>query len=193
VSSVGSQSEFAKLMQKVSTTPRPQPQRVERSLEDIQGDINTRVKPALDNIWPEEAPLQHFSLALGSTGIVLNAQYESTKDLDPITTNLIQKRLQERLKSPGLTPVHARRCLPANKTNAPDEYRTVRSPMFYLANAARWPTATGNYVLGETEARCAPGDAEASLKKSCLSHASSSSPHAVGSMSALAYHQLNIL
>ena len=112
VSSVASQSEFAELMQKITNTPRPQLQPLERSLEEIQSDLNARVKPAIENSWPEEVPLQNYSLAFGSAGIELNAQYESAKDLDPITTNLIQKQLQERLKAPGLTLVLARTAPP---------------------------------------------------------------------------------
>lgn len=104
VASIASQSEFAELMLRVSTVPSPQAalKPVEQSLEDIRTQLTARVKPILDQSWPQEVPLQGFTVVLGSSGTVLNADYQANRDLDPISIGIIQKQLRETLHDSSL-------------------------------------------------------------------------------------------
>ncbi|CAN5707054.1 TIGR00341 family protein [soil metagenome] len=103
VSSVASQSEFTELMQRISTVPTPPPPPpTVQSLEDIRTQLTARINPVLERIWPQTAPLQSFTLAFGEAGVLLNADYQASRDLDPISIGLIQQQLQESLNDANL-------------------------------------------------------------------------------------------
>jgi len=45
----------------------------------------------VNSIWPPEAPLEDFSLTLGSAGIALNVQYQSERSLGTIPLGMITR------------------------------------------------------------------------------------------------------
>ena len=103
LASIASQSEIAELMQRISTAPTPaQPKPAQKSLAEIQAELNSRVKPVLDEAWPRAAPIQGFNLEFGPDGMVLNASYQAKKDLDTISIGMIERQLREGLKDQDL-------------------------------------------------------------------------------------------
>jgi len=105
VASVASQSELSELMQRISTVPAPPPppKPALKSLEDIRTELTDRVSPILAKSWPHAAPLQRFTLQMGSDGTVLDVEYEANRPLDEISIGLIQKQVREELNDPTLT------------------------------------------------------------------------------------------
>lgn len=120
VASVASQSEFAELMQRISTVPVIQtpPKPTQQSLEETRSQLIARVAPIVTQWWPEAAPLQGFTLEFGSDGIILNADYQANRDLDVISVGLLQKRLRETLNDPGLVLDPHRKPLPHATSHA---------------------------------------------------------------------------
>jgi uncharacterized hydrophobic protein (TIGR00271 family) len=113
IASVASQSELAELMQRVSTVPsHAQAPPAPPNLDEIRKELTGRVQPVLAGLWPAEAPLQGFALALGPAGIVLDAQYKAPKALDPVALAILQQQLQTQLSAPTLT-LNATRATPA--------------------------------------------------------------------------------
>ena len=107
VSSVASQAELAEMMDKLSanaapSTPRPVDPALP-SMDDLREDLLKRVTPVLASVWPAEAPLASYDLALNTAGVALQAHYESERDLTPIALGLITKQLREQLQLPTLT------------------------------------------------------------------------------------------
>lgn len=104
VSSVASQSQLAEMMGRLSATPPPAPiAPPPPSLDDVRGDMIKRLTPVLSAIWPAEAPLASFDIAMSAQGVTLDAQYQSVRDLTPIALGLIAKQLQNQLQLPTLT------------------------------------------------------------------------------------------
>jgi len=120
VASIASQSELAELMQRISTTsPPPPPAPTEKPLADIATGLNGRLQPALDDVWPQEAPLQDYSLAFSPGGITLDARYQASRDLDSISIGLIEKQIRDRLGAPSLNLTVHRLPLPRKGRSAP--------------------------------------------------------------------------
>jgi uncharacterized hydrophobic protein (TIGR00271 family) len=123
VSSVASQSELAEMMDRLTVAPAPTPPvpipPPPPSLDSVRAGLLQRVTPVLSAIWPAEAPLSSFNIALSAEGFTLDAEYQSKHDLTPIALELITKELQEQLKLPKIT-VHAHR--------VPIPHEIVRSP-----------------------------------------------------------------
>lgn len=105
VASVASQSEFAELMQRISTVPVIQtpPKPTQQSLEETGSQLIARVTPIVEKWWPEAAPLRSFTLQFGSEGTVLNAEYEASRDLDAISVGILQKHFRDALNDSSLT------------------------------------------------------------------------------------------
>ncbi len=110
VASVASQSELTHMMERLSATPvmpPPAPPAVE-TIDELRAKLLARISPALTAIWPTEIPLSGFEVALSDNGVIIDAQYESDRDLSPIALGLISKQLQVDLKMPTLV-LNARR------------------------------------------------------------------------------------
>jgi hypothetical protein len=115
VASIASQSELAQLMQKlVAPPPPPAPKPVIASVEQMQQDLLARVTPVVQGVWPPEAPLQDFDLALAPSGIVLNVRYQSLHPLGTIPLDILTRELQEKLGTPTLS-LQAQRIPPPSK------------------------------------------------------------------------------
>lgn len=110
VSSIASQSELSQLMRRLSM-PTPAPPKPD-TLAEIQTELMARVQPQMEEIWPEEAPLQSFDLAFMPDGIVIHAEYASRRNLDPIALGLLEKELSNKLGEPGLK-LNVKRVAPA--------------------------------------------------------------------------------
>lgn len=92
------------MMGRLSATPPPAPiAPPPPSLDDVRGDMIKRLTPVLSAIWPAEAPLASFDIAMSAQGVTLDAQYQSVRDLTPIALGLIAKQLQNQLQLPTLT------------------------------------------------------------------------------------------
>jgi len=100
--SVASQSELAQLMQKLALPPPSPPTPVVETLPEMQQELIARIKPVLNSVWPPEAPVQGFDVALSASGISLNVRYEGTQTLEKIPLDMITRELQEKLGVPNL-------------------------------------------------------------------------------------------
>jgi uncharacterized hydrophobic protein (TIGR00271 family) len=104
VSSVASQSELAEMEDRLTATPvsAPPPALPPPSLESMREDLLKRIAPVLADIWPVQAPLESFDIAISQTGITLNVRYQSGRELPSIALALITKELQTQMKLPTL-------------------------------------------------------------------------------------------
>jgi hypothetical protein len=80
----------------------------------MQQDLLARVTPVVQGVWPPEAPLQDFDLALAPSGIVLNVRYQSLHPLGTIPLDILTRELQEKLGTPTLS-LQAQRIPPPSK------------------------------------------------------------------------------
>jgi len=103
VASVASQSELAQLMQKLALPLPSPPKSVAATLPDMQQELIARITPVLNSVWPPEAPIQGFDVALSASGIALNVRYESTQTLGKIPLDMITRDLQGKLGVPNLS------------------------------------------------------------------------------------------
>jgi uncharacterized hydrophobic protein (TIGR00271 family) len=103
VASIASQSELARLMQRLTSPVQPAAPPPAESLVEMHQVVIDRVKPILDQFWPAEAPLQDFDIAFAPSGIVLNVHYGSDRDLDKIALDVMARELQDKLATPDLT------------------------------------------------------------------------------------------
>lgn len=114
VASIASQSELAELSQKLTAPPQAPPVPAVQPVSALQEQLLERVRPALLDIWPTEAPLQNFNLAIAPEGIVLNVVYARTRELDSVALEIVERQLRNRLGTPDLA-LRARRVPPARK------------------------------------------------------------------------------
>ena len=112
VASVASQSELAQLMQKLALPPPSPPKPVAETLPEMQQELITRITPVLNSVWPPEAPVQGFDVALSASGIALNVRYESTQTLGKIPLDMITRDLQEKLGVANLSLTAKRVAVP---------------------------------------------------------------------------------
>jgi uncharacterized hydrophobic protein (TIGR00271 family) len=103
VASIASQTELIELTQRLMTPVVAPPPPPPRALGALQTELMERVSPAMADIWPQEAPLKSFALAFAPDSITLNAEYESSRNLDAIALGLIQNELREKLGVASLT------------------------------------------------------------------------------------------
>lgn len=103
VASVASQSELAQLMQKLALPPPSPPKPVAKTLPEMQQELITSITPVLNSVWPPEAPVQGFDVALSASGIAMNVRYESTQTLGKIPLDMITRDLQQKLGVPNLS------------------------------------------------------------------------------------------
>jgi uncharacterized hydrophobic protein (TIGR00271 family) len=98
---VASQSAIAALMERLE---RPAPVvATEKTIEEMQQEILEKVRPALEGIWPSsDAPIQNFTMELGSTGPVVNVQYQAAKDLGDVPLNMVLQSMRKKLELPDL-------------------------------------------------------------------------------------------
>jgi uncharacterized hydrophobic protein (TIGR00271 family) len=111
---VASQTELAELMQKLAAPPEPPPKPPVQTLEGIHSELLARIRPVVEGLWPAAAPLQDFDVAFGPAGIVLNARYQSAKDMGPMPLGIIERELREKLSTPELV-LNAQRIPPPRK------------------------------------------------------------------------------
>lgn len=114
VSSIASQSELAELMQQRAVPVQPAPVVKPETFEQIHQQVMTRITPIVNDVWPVDAPLQAFDVAFGSTGIVLNAQYASERELGKIPQDMIVHQLEEKLGTSNISLV-VQRVRPSKK------------------------------------------------------------------------------
>ena len=79
----------------------------------MQQDLLNRVRPIIQEIWPSsDAPMQDFSVVLGTAGIEVDVRYQAAKDLGAVPIGMVLQSLQTRLGIPDLT-LKAQRIPPA--------------------------------------------------------------------------------
>jgi uncharacterized hydrophobic protein (TIGR00271 family) len=114
VASIASQSELAELMQRRAVPVQPAPVVKSETFEEIHQQVMTRITPIINDVWPVDAPLQGFDVAFGPTGIVLNAEYTSDRELGKIPQAMVVHELQEKLGTSNISLV-AQRVRPPRK------------------------------------------------------------------------------
>jgi uncharacterized hydrophobic protein (TIGR00271 family) len=117
VSSIASQSELADLMQRL-TAPALPLKPPEPTVAEIEQKLIQRVQPVIGAAWPPEAPLQSFDLQLSPSGLVVNAEYASYREMGKIAQDMIARQLQQKLGIPDLS-LKARR--------SPGSYRILEN------------------------------------------------------------------
>ena len=102
VDAVASKSELAALMERLE---RPAPViPAEKTAGEMQQDLLDRVRPIIQEIWPSsDAPIQDFSVVLGTAGIEVDVRYQAAKDLGAVPISMVLQSLQTRLGIPDLT------------------------------------------------------------------------------------------
>jgi hypothetical protein len=90
-------------LQRLAAPAPPPPPPKPLTLAEMQQQLLQRVQPAVEAAWPTEIPLQSFDLQLSPAGAVVDVQYASRRDLDPISLALIERQLQQQLALPALT------------------------------------------------------------------------------------------
>jgi uncharacterized hydrophobic protein (TIGR00271 family) len=108
VASIASQSELAQLMERLSSPSQLAQAPPVQSLEDIRNAVIARITPIVTDVWPVETPLQDFDVALDSTGIVLNVRYQSHRELDKTSQQILERELGEKLGTKDLSLVAKR-------------------------------------------------------------------------------------
>jgi uncharacterized hydrophobic protein (TIGR00271 family) len=132
VQSVASQSELARLMEKIDANtaippPPPAPPKPVESIATMQADLLARLQPAIAAVWPKSAPLVDFDVSLSTTGTVVSARYLAAHPLTQISIDLLTISLQDKLNDTNLTLKAARvtaaeaRKIAENKPNNPTE------------------------------------------------------------------------
>jgi uncharacterized hydrophobic protein (TIGR00271 family) len=101
VQEVASRSELATLLGKLNQPPPalPKPQ----TLTSLQSDVLAQLKPAVEEVWPADTPLQSWELGFSPQGPVLHLTYEAKKALDPFSISLLQQTMRNKLALPELT------------------------------------------------------------------------------------------
>ena len=117
VASIASQTELADLKQRLSAPAPPPPKPRPLTIADMQQQLIDRVQPVIDAVWPPQAPLQGFDIQFSPSGVVVNAQYASPRQLGQIPLAMIERQLQQRLDLPRLT---------LKTKRAPDSLRILR-------------------------------------------------------------------
>ena len=102
VDAVASKTELANLMARLA---RPVPVlSKEKTMAEMQKDLLDRIRPAMQDIWPSsDAPIQDFNVVLGTSGIVIDVQYQATKDLGDVPINMVLQNLRTKLGMQDLT------------------------------------------------------------------------------------------
>ncbi len=126
VQSVASQSELAQLMEKIDATaspavvgsPQPQPP---ESLAAMQAAVLARVQPVITAVWPKDAPLVDFDVAMSQEGMVVNARYQAKEPLTQISLGLLTVSLRDKLAYPQVT-------LNAQRVTAAEAKRIAAKP-----------------------------------------------------------------
>ena len=102
VDAVASKSELADLMERLVRPAPALPK--EKSIAEMQKDLLDRIRPAIQEIWPEsQAPIQDFDAVLGSTGIAIEVRYQAVKELGDIPLDMVQQSVRKKLGLPDLT------------------------------------------------------------------------------------------
>ena len=117
VDAVASKRELAELMERLA---RPAPVvRKEKTVGEMQKELLDRVRPAIQEIWPSsDAPIQDFSVVVGTAGIAIDVRYQATKDLGEVPINMVLQNLRNKLEMPDLT-LTAERIRPARAAGDP--------------------------------------------------------------------------
>ena len=102
VDAVASKSELADLMERLA---RPAPEiPKERAVGEMQKQLLDRVRPAIQEIWPSsDAPMQDFSVVLGTAGVEVDVRYQAAKDLGAVPIGMVLQNLRTKLGIPDLT------------------------------------------------------------------------------------------
>jgi len=112
VEGIASQSELAKLMERlrdrsVPVPVAPPPPAPPPPLFDEGVDLRKRVAPVLTEIWPAETPLVDFSLVFAPDQAIVQVHYQASHQLDTVSVGLLTQALRSKLQSPeiALDPV----------------------------------------------------------------------------------------
>jgi hypothetical protein len=103
VDAVASKTELADLVERLAARPTPVVVPKEKTFAEMEQELLTRVRPALQGIWPAaDAPLQDFDIAIGPAGAVLEVRYQAPRDLGEVPLNMVQQSVRSKLGIPGL-------------------------------------------------------------------------------------------
>lgn len=116
---VASRSELTFLLNKLDQPPPPSaPKAPEMTL--LESDVLEQMKPAIEEIWPADTPLQSWDLGFSPDGPVLHLRYEAKRALDAFSISLLQQAMQSKLGLPKLV-------VDAERTGPARQRRTIKS------------------------------------------------------------------
>lgn len=103
VEAVASRRELADLMERLTRPAAPPPPK-QQTVDEIQRQLLDKIRPAVQDIWPSDAPIQNISVILGAPeGLSIEVQYQAARDLGDIPVKIVQHSLQTKLGIPNLT------------------------------------------------------------------------------------------
>jgi uncharacterized hydrophobic protein (TIGR00271 family) len=108
VEGIASQTELAKLMERLQDRPAiaPSPPPVlpppPPSLSVQEDALRERVAPVLSALWPKAAPISSFAILVGQDQSTVQVHYHAAHTLDPIALDLLTNSLQSELGTPTL-------------------------------------------------------------------------------------------
>ena len=105
VSTVASQSEVSRMMEKLSSAtlaPPAAPAPAPETTDQLRADLVEHVSAAATAVWPPEAPLRGVAVTAEGDRVTVDAQYENARNLSPIALGLITRQLQAKLEMPAL-------------------------------------------------------------------------------------------
>jgi len=115
VREVASRSELTGILARISVPvepPAPKPQ----TLTEISSDVLSRLKPALDDVWPTKIPLVSYGLGFASDGPTVSLDYQAQRPLDNVSAEMLQQSLAASLGLPALKVELKREPLPRHTT-----------------------------------------------------------------------------
>jgi uncharacterized hydrophobic protein (TIGR00271 family) len=106
VEGIASQSELAKLVERMQDRPAPLPVQgpppTPPSLDVQATALQKRVEPVISEFWPKEFPILDFAMLLGEDHATLQVHYQASRALDPIAVDLLTQSFRNQLATPDL-------------------------------------------------------------------------------------------
>lgn len=101
VQEVASRSELTGLLDRMAAPVQPVVPKPS-GLSEIGSDVLSRLKSALNDLWPANTPLLSYELGFASDGPTVHLRYQSQTSLDPFSVEMIERSLQAKLQLPNL-------------------------------------------------------------------------------------------
>jgi hypothetical protein len=116
IDAVASRGELAELRARLERPASIIPR--ENTIGETQKELLDKVRPAIQELWPSDAPIQDFDVVLGTAGITIEVRYQAAQDLGGAAISMVLQGLQTRLEMPDLM-LTASRIPPAIPASSP--------------------------------------------------------------------------